>query len=118
MNPSITGSNPVGPPIKYMSISLEEYLEKTKDYLAKWELEAQQVEKEIDAALENAIVTNIIPDLKNPNFVTRYKFSNKISKAAKDFLRVKYGNLGWTIKENCDFKDANVWGFFDFFLEG
>jgi hypothetical protein len=98
-----------------MAISLEEYLEKTRQYTSAWELEAQQVEVEIDAALEKAIATNIFPDLRNPNFVMRYKFSNKISNTAKDFLRLKYGNLGWTIKENLDFKDANVFGYFDFY---
>ncbi len=98
-----------------MALSLEEYLEQSKQSFICWDQAALPIEKDIDKTLQEAMVINIIPDSKNPNFVCRYKFSNKIPKQVKDLLRVKYGQLGWTIKEDVDFKDFNVFGFFDFY---
>lgn len=99
-----------------MAISLNEYISQTNDYLKIWQKNADEVERDIDNTLQESIVTNIIPDKNNPNFVCRYNFSNKISKAVKDLLKIKYGQAGWTIKENMDFKDSLTYGYFDFYM--
>ena len=100
-----------------MAITVEEYQSKTKENIEYWERVATTIEQEIDKCILKAIETNLITDKLNPNFVVRYKFSDKIPTPIKDMLRIKYGEAGWTIKENVDFKDANIWGYFDFYMK-
>lgn len=100
-----------------MALSLEKYNRKKQEYISEWELEADRVEILIDEALEKSISDNIIPTTNNPSFIMRYKFTDKISNEAKNILRIRYGQLGWFIKENTDFKDAMIHGYFDFYKE-
>lgn len=98
-----------------MAISLEQYAKKQQIIISQWENEADKVEKLIDDALEHSISDNIIPNPINSNFILRYKFQDNVSPEAKNILRIRYSKLGWFIKENSDFKDSMIHGYFDFY---
>jgi hypothetical protein len=114
VNLLITGSNPVVQP-NIMAISLTQYEKIKAESVTHWEEQLPKLEKEIDDVLLHSISENTIPDNKFPNFVARYKFNYKVPTEVKNLLRVKYGELGWVIKENVDFKDFNVHGYIDFY---
>ena len=98
-----------------MALSLYEYNQRESEYRIIWVDEADALEKDIDAKLIRAISDNLVPNTKNQNYVLRYEFAKKVSSEAKDILRVRYGNAGWKIVENADWKDGLSHGYFDFY---
>jgi hypothetical protein len=98
-----------------MAISLAEYLQIESEKRDEWMESANVIEKEIDIQLLNAVSENLVPNTKNKNFVLRYMFSEKVVKEVKDILKIRYGNVGWKIIENADFKEAMTHGYFDFY---
>lgn len=100
-----------------MAVTVSQYNTTKDDLVKRLEIEIAGLEKDIDAALVQAASDNIIPNAKNAKFVLRFGFKTRISKDAKQYLKVKYGNAGWHIVENVSFQDTQNLGYFDFYRE-
>ena len=98
-----------------MAITVKQYIDLETETRKNWVDQAEAVETDIDKALEAAIATNLVPNPRNPNFVLRFQFKTNVPPEVKQMMKIRYGQAGWTITENIDFRETDYHGYFDFY---
>jgi hypothetical protein len=98
-----------------MAISVQQYIDTEREKRETWTNQAAEVEKDIDSKLMEAIANNLVPNPKNQNFVLRFNFKDVVPAEVKQILKIRYGQAGWTIRENVEYRETEYHGYFDFY---